>query len=86
MSGVSDDEAFAEAYRTHYRSISRYVARRLSGEAHELDELVAEVFSVAWRRRKTCRTPRRPGSTGWRGSAWPTRSAVVAGAADCSAS
>lgn len=48
---MNDDEAFAEAYRAHYRAISRYVARRLDARAHEVDELVAEVFSTAWRRR-----------------------------------
>ncbi|MER8008001.1 MULTISPECIES: sigma-70 family RNA polymerase sigma factor [unclassified Streptomyces] len=48
---MSNDEIFAAAYREHYWAVSRYVARRLSGRAGEVEEVVAEVFTVAWRRR-----------------------------------
>ncbi|MFC9682632.1 RNA polymerase sigma factor [Streptomyces sp. NPDC056948] len=48
---MSNDESFAAAYREHYWAVSRYVARRLQGRAGEVEEVVAEVFTVAWRRR-----------------------------------
>jgi RNA polymerase sigma factor (sigma-70 family) len=48
---MSNDEAFAAAYREHYWAVSRYVARRLDGRTSEVEEVVAEVFTVAWRRR-----------------------------------
>ncbi|QIK08994.1 sigma-70 family RNA polymerase sigma factor [Streptomyces sp. ID38640] len=48
---MSTDDAFAEAYRAHYWAVSRFVARRLDGQALEVEEVVAEVFSIAWRRR-----------------------------------
>ncbi|KOU09637.1 MULTISPECIES: RNA polymerase sigma factor [Streptomyces] len=48
---MSNDEIFAAAYREHYWAVSRYVARRLAGHTGEVEEVVAEVFTVAWRRR-----------------------------------
>ncbi|MEU7057121.1 sigma-70 family RNA polymerase sigma factor [Streptomyces sp. NPDC046197] len=48
---MSNDEDFAAAYRACYWAVSRYVARRLDGRASEVEEVVAEVFTVAWRRR-----------------------------------
>ncbi|MFD5383934.1 sigma factor, partial [Streptomyces sp. NPDC127074] len=48
---MSTDDAFDDAYREHYWAVSRFVARRLDGQAWEVEEVVAEVFSVAWRRR-----------------------------------
>ncbi|MEV6166908.1 sigma-70 family RNA polymerase sigma factor [Streptomyces sp. NPDC051954] len=49
---MSNDEIFAAAYREHYWAVSRYVARRLDGRTSEVEEVVAEVFTVAWRRRE----------------------------------
>ncbi|MFC7264327.1 RNA polymerase sigma factor [Streptomyces lutosisoli] len=48
---MSNDETFAAAYREHYWAVSRYVARRLDGHSSDVEEVVAEVFTVAWRRR-----------------------------------
>jgi RNA polymerase sigma-70 factor (ECF subfamily) len=48
---MSNDDFFAAAYREHYWAVSRYVARRLDGRTGEVEEVVAEVFTVAWRRR-----------------------------------
>ncbi|NNN30126.1 sigma-70 family RNA polymerase sigma factor [Streptomyces sp. S3(2020)] len=48
---MSDDDDFAAAYREHYWAVSRYVARRLDGRTNDVEEVVAEVFTVAWRRR-----------------------------------
>ncbi|MFJ6728047.1 MULTISPECIES: RNA polymerase sigma factor [unclassified Streptomyces] len=48
---MSNDEIFAAAYREHYWAVSRYVARRLDGRTADVEEVVAEVFTVAWRRR-----------------------------------
>jgi RNA polymerase sigma-70 factor (ECF subfamily) len=48
---MSNDEHFAAAYREHYWAVSRFVARRLGGQASDVEEVVAEVFAVAWRRR-----------------------------------
>ncbi|MEW2305442.1 sigma-70 family RNA polymerase sigma factor [Streptomyces sp. NPDC006655] len=48
---MSNDEIFAAAYREHYWAVSRYVARRLDGRTSEVEEVVADVFTVAWRRR-----------------------------------
>jgi RNA polymerase sigma-70 factor (ECF subfamily) len=48
---MSDDEIFAAAYREHYWAVSRYVARRLEGGTGDVEEVVADVFTVAWRRR-----------------------------------
>ncbi|WP_078964997.1 RNA polymerase sigma factor [Streptomyces aureocirculatus] len=49
---MSTDDSFAAAYREHYWAVSRFVARRLdAGEEHEVEEVVADVFSIAWRRR-----------------------------------
>ncbi|WP_098247808.1 RNA polymerase sigma factor [Streptomyces formicae] len=48
---MSDDEDFAAAYREHYWAVSRYVARRHGGPTSDTEEVVADVFAVAWRRR-----------------------------------
>ncbi|MGF0176592.1 RNA polymerase sigma factor [Streptomyces sp. Marseille-Q5077] len=57
---MSNDEIFAAAYREHYWAVSRYVARRLDGRTSEVEEVVAEVFTVAWRRRDDLPSPALP--------------------------
>ncbi len=43
-------DRFDAIYREHYRAIYAYVYRRLSAELGETADVVAEVFTVAWRR------------------------------------
>lgn len=45
-------ERFEAAYREHYWAVARYVARRLGTEDDTVRDLTAEVFVVAWRRRR----------------------------------
>jgi RNA polymerase sigma-70 factor (ECF subfamily) len=47
-----DEERFAAVYDAHYRAIYAYVYRRLTPRGDEVRDVVAEVFSVAWRRIK----------------------------------
>lgn len=44
----SDEGRFIELYELHYDAVSRYVARRASGE--DVPDVVATVFLTAWRR------------------------------------
>ncbi|MET7935478.1 sigma-70 family RNA polymerase sigma factor [Streptomyces sp. NPDC005322] len=57
---MSTDDAFDAAYREHYWAVSRFVARRLDDQAWEVEEVVAEVFAVAWRRRAELPEPPLP--------------------------
>jgi RNA polymerase sigma-70 factor (ECF subfamily) len=43
-------ERFEALYAEHYASIYRYVGRRVDGRASEVPDVVAEVFTAAWRR------------------------------------
>jgi RNA polymerase sigma-70 factor (ECF subfamily) len=49
---VSDEEQFRSLFRTHYQAIVRYAARR-SAAGTDPDDIVAETFAVAWRRRES---------------------------------
>jgi RNA polymerase sigma-70 factor (ECF subfamily) len=49
---VSDEEQFRSLFRTHYQAIVRYAARR-SAVGTDPDDIVAETFAVAWRRRES---------------------------------
>lgn len=42
------DGKFEALYVAHYRAIAGYVCRRVA--AHETDDVIAQVFAVAWRR------------------------------------
>lgn len=47
--GSAERQRFEALYRTHYRAVAGFVARRLTADA--VDDAVSEVFTVAWRRR-----------------------------------
>jgi RNA polymerase sigma factor (sigma-70 family) len=52
-SGSSRSEAqarFERLYLQHHRSIYSYIGRRVAPEGTEVADLVADVFSIAWRR------------------------------------
>ncbi|WP_217708874.1 RNA polymerase sigma factor [Nonomuraea rhodomycinica] len=50
---LSEPEAFAEIFDRHFRTIHRYLARRLGTDA--ADDLAGEVFTLAFARRTTYR-------------------------------
>jgi RNA polymerase sigma-70 factor (ECF subfamily) len=43
-------ERFRTLYAAEYPAINAYVSRRLRGAAQEVPDVVAEIFTVAWRR------------------------------------
>jgi RNA polymerase sigma factor (sigma-70 family) len=45
-----DTEAFAELYRVYLSTVRGFVARKLCGEPEGVEDVVADVFSAAWRR------------------------------------
>ena len=45
-----DPDAFRALYRAHYRTVCRYVAAR--ADADVVEDVAAETFLVAWRRRR----------------------------------
>jgi RNA polymerase sigma factor (sigma-70 family) len=45
---TNDEQRFEELYQQHYREIERYVRRRVLDAA--VSDMVAEIFTVAWRR------------------------------------
>jgi hypothetical protein len=42
------ERRFERLYDAHYQAIAGYVLRRVA--AHEADDVIAQVFTVAWRR------------------------------------
>lgn len=53
MAGQGEDRSFDDLFEAHYESVWRFVARRLPRS--EVDDVVAEVFVTAWRRRHELR-------------------------------
>ena len=47
--GTEQEQRFRLMYLSHFQSIYRYSARRV-GVGHEASDVVADVFTVAWRR------------------------------------
>ncbi|MEU8889431.1 sigma-70 family RNA polymerase sigma factor [Streptomyces sp. NPDC048442] len=45
---MNDEQLFTEAYRRHFAAVESYVRRRASADS--VQDVVAEVFTVAWRR------------------------------------
>ena len=50
---VSDEQRFRTLFRAHYRAIFLYAARRSAATGADPDDIVAETFAVAWRRRES---------------------------------
>ena len=46
--GGGRERAFEALYTAHHQAISGYVRRRVA--AHEADDVIAQIFAVAWRR------------------------------------
>lgn len=55
---LSDTGSFETFYRDHYEAVSKYVERRLSLSVH--DEVVADVFVIAWRKYDRVSNPSLP--------------------------
>jgi RNA polymerase sigma-70 factor (ECF subfamily) len=51
---VSDEQRFRSLFRAHYQAIFFYAARRSAATGVDPDDVVAETFAVAWRRREAC--------------------------------
>ncbi|WP_461024495.1 RNA polymerase sigma factor [Thalassiella azotivora] len=49
---MTPEQRFEAVYRAHYWDVARYVARRLGSTGDAARDLTAEVFVVAWRRRR----------------------------------
>jgi RNA polymerase sigma-70 factor, ECF subfamily len=54
-----DRERFQELWRRHHGGVFAYALRRL-GDEHAAEDVVAETFLVAWRRRDAVPNPTRP--------------------------
>jgi RNA polymerase sigma-70 factor, ECF subfamily len=55
----TERERFQELWRRHYNAVFAYALRRL-GDEHAADDVVAETFLVAWRRRESVPESARP--------------------------
>ena len=55
------ERAFEALYAAHYQQVAGYVLRRVA--AHEADDVIAQVFTVAWRRLDHIPAP--PGDRQW---------------------
>lgn len=50
---VTAEQRFHALFRAHYQAIVRYAARRTTASGIDPDDIVAETFAVAWRRRES---------------------------------
>jgi RNA polymerase sigma factor (sigma-70 family) len=60
---IRDERWLASLFDEHALSIHRFIRRRVSGHsspAHDADDLTAEVFAIAWRRRHEVDDPALP--------------------------
>jgi RNA polymerase sigma-70 factor (ECF subfamily) len=57
----ASERRFEALYAAHYQAIAGYVCRRVA--AHEADDVIAQVFTVAWRRFGEVPVP--PGDRPW---------------------
>lgn len=55
------ERKFEALYAAHYQAIAGYVLRRVA--AHEADDVIAQVFTVVWRRFSEVPAP--PGDRPW---------------------
>lgn len=85
---VHDEAWFDDLFRTHHRLVLAYARRRVPGHA---DDVVAEVFAAAWRRRDEVpvdalpwlyRTARNHVLHAWRGDARQSRTVAAVAARD----
>ena len=59
--GSGRERAFEALYTAHYQAITGYVRRRVA--AHDADDVIAQIFAVAWRRFDQVPAP--PGERPW---------------------
>ena len=74
MPSADREERFNRLVREHGDAVHRYLRRRYGGgDATDVEDLLADVMAIAWRRLDDVpATPRRPGSTEWPGVGCPT--------------
>lgn len=47
-----DQQEFVATFREHLTSVSKYLTRRV--ERSDVEDLAADIFEIAWRKRSTC--------------------------------